>query len=282
MWHDTRVTTTDDTFRGAAGGNIHWASWLPAADPTAVVVIAHGASEHLGRYEHVADHLTGAGFAVYALDHRGHGRSEGKPALIEHLSETIADVGTLIARAKEGHPGLPVFLLGHSMGGHIALSYALEHQGDIDGLLLSGPAVALEAASPATRFVARLVSAIAPGLGVFGVDPADVANDPAVGKDYAADPLVVHRKMPARTVSELLSVVPGLPGRLPALRLPLLVMHGADDKLIPLSASHMVHDGAGSEDKALQIYAGFGHESLNEPGRARILGDITAWISART
>lgn len=269
----------EGTFSGAGNRTIFWRAWLPDAEPAALVVVAHGVCEHSGRYEHVAADLVAHGYGVYALDHRGHGRSDGPRALIDGLDAAVADLRSFVSLARDRHPGARVFLLGHSMGGTLALSYAIRHQDDLDGLILSGPAAALETASPLTRLLARTVSALAPRLGVFGVDTAGVSKDPAVVRAYEEDPLVHHGKVPARTVAELAEAIAAFPDQLPALKLQLLVLHGGDDELVPVEASRTVHDLAGSANKRVEVYPGLAHEILNEPQKADVLADIRGWLA---
>jgi alpha-beta hydrolase superfamily lysophospholipase len=259
---------------------IEWQAWLPE-EPRAVVVIAHGAGEHSGRYEHVARRLVDAGYAVYALDHRGHGRSQGRRALVDRLDNAVADVRGLLGVARAAHPGLGIFLLGHSMGGAIALAFAIRHQDELSGLALSGPVAALEAASPALRLAARALSVLTPGLGVFAVDSSLVSRDPEVVRAYREDPLVFHGKLPARTVAELAAAVERFPAQVPGIRIPLLVMHGTADALAPVAGGTMVHERAGSADRTLHLYEGLYHEILNEPEQERVLSDLVAWLDAR-
>lgn len=271
------------SFKGAAGGKIFWRSWPVAGGGEAkgIVVIAHGVSEHSGRYAHVAERLNAEGYDVYALDHRGHGRSEGGRANIDRIASTVVDVGTLIGLARERQPpGRPLFLLGHSMGGAIALEFALERQDEIDGLVLSAPAAALEAASRFELAAGRVLSVVAPGLGVFPVDPSTVSRDPEVVRDYETDPLNYHRKLPARTVAELAGAIEAFPERLPGLTVPLLVMVGTADRLVPTDASRMVNAEAGSPDKKLIEYEGLYHEILNEPEQDKVMDDLCAWLDA--
>jgi len=190
----------DGRFTGTGGVEIYWQAWRPA-EARAVVVIAHGAGEHSRRYEHVARRLVDAGYAVYALDHRGHGLSKGRRALVDRMDRVIADVRTLVGRAAAENPGRPLFLLGHSMGGTIGIAFAARHQQELAGLALSGPVAVLEAASPALRVIASVLSTLTPGLGVFAVDASLVSRDPEVVRAYREDPLVFHGKLPARTVS---------------------------------------------------------------------------------
>lgn len=267
--------------RGAGGLTLFTRTWPAAGEARALVALAHGAGEHSGRYAHVAARLTTEGFAVHSLDHRGHGRSEGRRAYIDRVANAVADLDQVVVRARDQHPGVPLFLLGHSMGGLLALSYALRHQERLDGLLLSAPLAALEAASPVMRGAGRLLSALAPALGIFGVEPERVSRDPDVVRAYVEDPLVHHGKLPARSIGEFTTAVDHFPSQVPQLTLPLLVMHGTGDRIVPVAASLMVHDGAGSEDKQLELYEGLYHEILNEPEQGQVMDDIVGWVEAR-
>ncbi len=266
---------------GVGGLRIYRQTWLPEDGVRAVVVIAHGAGEHSGRYAHVAARLVGESYAVYALDHRGHGNSAGPRALIDRTNNAVADLDSLIVLAASEHAGVPLFLLGHSMGGAIALSYAIAHQDRLDGLILSAPVAALEAASPAQRVAAKVLSTVAPRLPVFAVDPALVSRDPAVVEAYTTDPLVHHGKLPARTVAELAAVVESFPEGVRSITVPTLIMYGTDDKLVPPAGSVMVGERIAAQDKTIESYEGLYHEILNEPEQVRVLDDLCAWINAR-
>jgi acylglycerol lipase len=275
-------THTEGELAGAEGVALYWQAWRPEGDPRAIVVIAHGASEHSSRYAHVADRLVSAGYAVYALDHRGHGRSEGKRAQLDRLDHVIADLRAFVDLAAGRHPGVPVYLLGHSMGGAISIAYAVRHEDTLAGLVLSDPVADPHAANAVTRALSRVISTIAPDLGVYSVDPSLVSRDPAVVQGYEQDPLVYHGKLPARTVAELTGAVQRFPDDVPGLRLPLLVMHGSADKLVPEAGSRMVHERAGSEDKTLEIWDGLYHEILNEPEQDQVIQGIVDWLDERS
>jgi alpha-beta hydrolase superfamily lysophospholipase len=243
-------------------------------------VISHGAGEHSGRYGNVVERLVPAGWAIYALDHRGHGQSEGPRALIDRFAHAVDDMRALVALASSEHGATPV-LLGHSLGGALALAYATRHQSDLAGLVLSAPVATLEAGSPILRAIARTLSALTPRLGIYKVDSTLISRDPEVVRAYDADPLVHHGKLPARTLGELASEVALFPRTAAGLTLPMLVMHGGDDQIAPPSGSELVHATATSADKTLRIYDGLYHEIFNEPERARVIDDLQEWLAAR-
>lgn len=266
---------------GRGGVELYWQAWLPEAEARATVVISHGVSEHSARYAHVGERLAAAGYAAYALDHRGHGRSQGKRVMVD-ADETVADLRAFIELAAARTPGKPVYLLGHSMGAAIAIACAVRHQDALAGLMLSGALADPDAASPVTRAVSKLLAAVAPGLGVYQVDASLISRDPEVVRAYEQDPLVHHGKLPARTVAELSGAVGRFPDEVPALRLPLLVMHGGEDSITTIAGSRMVHERASSSDKTLEIYDGLRHEILNEPEKERVISEMVEWLDARS
>jgi acylglycerol lipase len=266
---------------GAGGAQIFWQSWAPdGVAPRAVLVIVHGAGEHSGRYGHVAQRLVGEGFAVYALDHRGHGRSDGPRALIDGIDRAVADIDGLVTMARGARPELPVFMLAHSMGGTFGVQYALAHQDRLAGLILSAPLAALDAAPAPLRMVGRLLSAIAPRVGLIAVDPELVSRDPQVVATYRADPLNHHAKLPARTVAELASAIDAFPQRVARITLPTLILYGTADRLAPPRGSEMLAERIGATDLTVIPYEGLYHEILNEPEQATVLDDLCAWLDA--
>jgi alpha-beta hydrolase superfamily lysophospholipase len=279
-----QVEHVEGQFAGAKGLEIYWQCWLGEASTRAVVVISHGAGEHSGRYERVALQLAELGYPVYALDHRGHGRSEGPRALVDRLDNAAADLDVLIDLARREHPDTPLFLLGHSLGATIALRYTLGHQDKLDGLILSGALAVIDLPPAPVRLAARALSAIAPWMPALGVDPATVSRDPAQVEAYRTDPLVHHGKLPVRTVAEIAAATEAFPEQVESLTLPLLLVHGSEDRLVSVQGSRMVYERASSEDKTLEIYDGLFHEVLNElpEDRQRVLADIVAWLHAHT
>jgi alpha-beta hydrolase superfamily lysophospholipase len=268
--------------RGCQDTALFARAWLPVQDPCAVVVVSHGLAEHGGRYAELAGRLLARDYAVYVQDHRGHGRSAGQRANVDRFAYLVSDLGSFAGRAQREHPGVPVFLLGHSMGGAVALACAARHQGSLKGLVLSAPALATGEAVPALRrLMVRLLSVLSPGTGVLRLPASAVSRDPAVVGAYEQDPLVFRGSIPARTVAELLQAMAGFPQQLAGLRIPVLVQHGTADTLVPLGATRPLYDALGQpKTRTLRFYDGLFHEVYNEPERERVIGDLTAWIES--
>ncbi len=271
----------ESTFTGAGGVEIYWQAWLPDTGARAVVVIAHGAGEHSGRYPHVAARLVQVGCAVYAIEHRGHGRSRGPRALIDRLDKAVADLDYLVVLGAGEHPDTPVFLFGHSMGATISLCYAMRHQDRLSGLILTGPLAAIEAVPTRVRVAARALSALAPRMPMIEIDASLVSRDASVVRDYERDPLVHHGKLPVRTATELAAAIESFPQDVSAIRVPTLIMYGTADRLCPPEGSVMLSQRIGSTDKTLKSYAGLYHEILNEPEQDQVLGDLCSWLAAQ-
>ena len=256
----------------------YWQSWS-VNNPTAVVILVHGVHEHSGRYQHVADRLTSSGFAVYAMDLPGHGRSPGKRGNIGSMAATVDGVDRLTRRAAEKHPRVPLFLYGHSLGGLITLQYVTgAHHDRIRGAVVSAPALDISTATPSQKRVGQILSRWLPNVGVVSVDPSTLSRDPEVVRAYCADPLNHHGKINARTGSELVLTADGMPDRLRQLTMPLLVLHGSADTLMPMAASEVVRKYAASGDLTINIYQGLYHEIHNEPEASEVLADIVSWL----
>jgi alpha-beta hydrolase superfamily lysophospholipase len=276
------TTRTERTFDGLGGVRIVYDVWTPDVPARAVVVLAHGFGEHARRYDHVAQRFGEAGLVTYALDHRGHGRSGGKRVLVKDISEFTADFDTLVGIASREHPGLKRVVLGHSMGGGIVFAYGVERPDNYDLMVLSGPAVAAQdVVNPLVAFAAKGLGLLVPGLPVQQLDFTAISRDPEVVAAYQNDPLVYHGKVPAGMGRALLQVGETMPQRAPSLTAPLLVVHGADDRLIPSDGSRRLVECVGSGDVELKMYPGLYHEIFNEPERDQVLDDVVSWITQR-
>jgi alpha-beta hydrolase superfamily lysophospholipase len=251
-----------------AGGRLYYRSWSPDSLAPAQVVVAHGYAEHSGRYAHVAAALNRAGLGVWALDHRGHGQSEGERANIESVWAAVSDLDLFVDLVRESYPSDPLFLVGHSMGGFIAAAYAEVHQDRLHGLALSGPLLHID---PAVAALADLEEV--PDLGLADV----VSSDPAVVQAYKDDPLV-YLGPPPRGFLKAAGQVEEVRQRLPELTLPLLVMHGSGDLLVSPQALKDVVSSVSSEDVTAVLWPGLWHEIFNERRKDDVLRFLTEWI----
>ena len=267
------------SFTGAKGRRIFVQSWLPEGTPRDQVVLTHGYAEHSGRYDAVARFLTARGFAVHALDHHGHGKSQGTRAVIERFAQADADIDTLVDKVRADSGLARVKLIGHSMGGSLALNYALNHQAKLSGLVLSGPAIGGKMAR-VTRWLLAVISTFAPQRGTIALDANAVSRDPAVVADYIADPLVFRGKVPARTAHEMFKAIHSYPARVGALTVPCLLMHGEADALVSAKLAAPLFEGIASVDKTVRIWPGLFHEIFNEPEREEVLGVTADWLEA--
>lgn len=263
-----------------AGASLHWHGWLPTGPLRAAVVLAHGYAEHLGRYRYFAGQLNKAGIAVFALDHWGHGESEGSGGFVPAFSAYTDGIEALLAKVQAGHPDVPRFLIGHSMGGLIAAAHLITHQAHYAGAILSGPAIK-PAEEPAKLliWISRLLSRFLPRLGVLALDAAGVSRDPAVVSAYLADPLVYNGKMSARLAAEMFDAMAAVRCQVAEISLPILLLHGAADSLTAPEGSEFLSQHVSSPDSELKIYPGLYHEIFNEPERDSVIGDVTTWIA---
>lgn len=274
-------------FVTASGGQQFWQGWLPDGEPVGVVMIAHGYAEHGGRYAHVAERLTDAGYAVYAPDHRAHGRSEGQPrSNFGRLTHVVTDFDSFVRQTATKHDGLAVFLIGHSMGSMVVLYYLTGVACSpyaVRGAVLSGSGVDITVGSPVQRFAAKVLSALAPNLGVIKpLDSDHVSRDPVTRAAYETDPLNYRGKVLARVGGEAFASAAVVSPLLSSLDVPLLVMHGSGDMIASASGARTVVEQVSSRDATLKVYDGLYHEIYNEPEREAVLDDVVAWLDART
>lgn len=268
-------------FKGTGNFNLYWKAWLPDGQTKAIILVAHGLGEHINRYTNLVNFALPRGLAVYGLDHQGHGKSEGRRCYIDRFQVYIDDLKTFYDMVRKDNPGLKIVLLGHSMGGLIATVYAVQHQKDIEALIVSAPSLKPgQGITPFTITLARILSAIVPKLGVSKLDSSYLSHDKAVVEAYDNDPLVYRGKITARLGSELFSTMAKLESQMHTLTLPLLIMQGTDDKLVEVEGSRMLYEKATSADKTLKMYEGFYHEIFNEPDRARVFADLEAWLDS--
>ncbi|GHB31922.1 lysophospholipase [Streptomyces viridiviolaceus] len=250
-------------------GSITVREW-PAARARYVALLVHGYGEHIGRYEEVADVLVAHGAAVYGPDHTGHGRSAGERVLIEDFEDVVTDVHAVAELARAAHPDLPVVVIGHSMGGLIAARYAQRHSDELTALVLSGPVIG-DWELP-RRLLAMEEIPDTP------ISPAALSRDPAVGAAYADDPLVWHGPMKRPTVEAFVRTLETVAKNGEVGPLPLLWVHGDDDRLVPLSGSRPGVEQLGGGALTERIYPGARHEVFNETNKSEVFADVTRFL----
>ncbi len=239
-----------------------------------------GFNSHSGYYGWVAEQFVAGGLAVYALDLRGRGKSDGERFYVEKFADYVSDVAGFVTLAKSREPGLPVFLLGHSAGGVVSCVYTIEHQAELAGLICESFAFQVPAPDFALA-VLKGLSHIAPHAHVLHLKNEDFSRDPKVVAAMNDDPLIAHETQPTQTVAAMVRADERLKKEFPLITLPVLILHGTLDKATRPSGSQLFFDTAGSTDKTLKLYEGHFHDLLNDIGKEAVMSDITHWIAAR-
>jgi acylglycerol lipase len=269
-------------FQGIRNTRIYHQCWLPDGEVRAVLLIVHGLGEHSGRYMNLVNHFIPLGYAVYALDHLGHGHSEGMRKHIERFEDFTDTLKVYFDSVQQRQPGKQVVLVGHSMGELIGAFYLLDHQTELAGAVLSGTIAKVPAnTSPATVAFGKMLAGIAPRLRFLGLEIPGICRDPSVVQAYVDDPLVYCGKATVRLATELLRATLHVQARAAAIRLPILILQGSADRIVDPAGARMLYDAVSSEDKTLKIYDGFYHEVYNEPERATVLHDVETWLESR-
>jgi alpha-beta hydrolase superfamily lysophospholipase len=271
---------SEEKFQGTGGLNIFMRSWRPEGAARGAVVIVHGFNSHSGQYLWVGEQFAAAGLAVYALDLRGRGRSDGERFYVDKIEDYVDDVATLVRRAKSENPGSPVFVLGHSAGGVVSCVYTLDHQSEVDGLICESFAYELPVPDLALSFLKGL-SYITPHTHVFGLKNEDFSRDPAVVESMNSDPLIKGESQPAQTAAVMINADKRLKEGFQSITLPVLILHGTVDKATKPSGSQHFYEQAGSTDKTLKLYEGHYHDLLNDLDKEVVMADIQSWIGER-
>ena len=269
-------------FKGVRDNRIYYQYWLPEDETKAVLLVVHGLAEHSGRYMNLVHHFLPLGYAVYAIDHPGHGRSDGQRVYVERFTDFTDTLTLFREMIRDRQKDKQVFLVGHSMGGLIGALYLLDHQKELAGAVLSGPAVKIPDNIPAvTIFLGKALSVLAPRLGLIAPPEASgVSRDPAVVQAYETDPLVYRGKMTPRLGSEMLKAMRCVATESSRITLPLLILQGSADRLVDPSGAQMLHDRVASPDKRIILYEGLYHEVFNEPEHNQVLKDVETWLEA--
>lgn len=270
----------EGSFEGVGGLKIATKSWPAAGAARGVMVLVHGFNAHSGYMEWPGEQFSANGLATYALDLRGRGKSEGERFYVENFSDYLGDVDKLVNIARDENPGLPVYMLGHSAGGVIATSYVYEHQSEIAGLICES--FAYDVGLPhLVQLALQGVSHLAPHLHVFSLNNADFSRDPAAVERMNNDPLIHKESQPAETASEMLKAAERLTEHFKTFTVPVLIIHGTEDKATRPAGSEKFFDLAASTDKTLKLYPGYYHDLLADVGKEEVMADIQNWIDER-
>lgn len=269
-------------FKGCGDVRHYYQGWFPERESKAILVIVHGLAEHSGRYRNLVNYFVPLGYAVYGMDHLGHGQSDGPRVYVKQFEDFTKTLKIYLDLVRKWHPDKPIFLVGHSMGGLIGALFLLDHQADLTGAVLSGPAVKISDQIPAAIiFLGRILAALMPRLGLVGLEPHGISRDPAVVEAYIADPLVYTGKTTARLAAEMVKAMGQVTTEADKITLPILIVQGGADKLVNPAGAQMLYDLVKSVDKKIIIYDGFYHEVFNEPEHDRVLGDVEIWLEGR-
>lgn len=268
--------------KSVESADIYYQYWLPEDDPRAILLLVHGLAEHSGRYLNVVNHLVPSGYAVYGMDHFGHGKSDGKRVYVERFEDYIKTLKIYFDMIRDWQPGKPIFLVGHSLGGLIGLTYLLEYQDEVSGAILSGPLIQIYRKVPSVLiWVINALSILMPKAGLIQLDAEGVSRDPAVVEAYVNDPLVYTGKITARLSAEFGKAMERVIKRAREINLPIMILQGSGDKLVDPVGAQLLYGLISSQDKTLKIYDGLYHEIFNEPEHEQVLNDVEKWLEDR-
>ncbi len=268
---------SESTFEGYENLPLYYQKWQ-AEEAKAVLVIVHGFGEHSGRYMNVVNKVIPEGFTVFSFDHRGHGKSPGKRGHILHWNEFIEDTKNFLKLVHSEEKELPLFLMGHSLGGLIVLNYAISNPEGLKGVIASGPLLAQPGISSVLLMLSKIMSKIWPGFSIdTKLDVNFISRDPETIKAYQADPLV-HSMASARFGTEITAATDWTLAHADKFKLPLLILHGEADQLVPEQGSLEFFENVTVEDKERNLYAGGFHEPHNDIDRETVLKDLLEWL----
>jgi alpha-beta hydrolase superfamily lysophospholipase len=275
-------THRDGTFPGVAGLALYYQAWLPpSGSPRAVLVNLHGLGDHSGLYPTIASHFPSHGIAVYAYDMRGNGRSPGQRAYLRNWEEYRGDLHAFLAQVRKWQPGLPTFLLGHSLGGLVVLEYAIHHPAGLSGVIAAAPALGKVGVPPVLMALGRVMSKVCPRFSLeVGMDLSGLARDPAVIQTVLSDPHF-HRRGTARLSTEVTETISRVQSQAASLTVPVLILHGSADRMVPPDGSREFFRKLQYPDRELREYPGGYHGLFADIGYPEVLGDVERWLEAR-
>jgi len=257
--------------------------WMPDTDTKTHLVLLHGYGEHCSRYEYVAARLNEAGIALLSFDQRGFGHSPGKRGYINRFDDLLRDVDDYLAHIRPRIEGKPWFIMGHSMGGLLLTRYIETRTVDAAGVVMTDPLLAFADDVPRFLFpLAQLLGALTPWLPVSSVNNAYLARDPKVIAAADADPLGFHGRVVARSGAEMYRAVNAAHAAFESIALPIYIVHGSDDKIVPFKGSQTLNEHCRSTDKTFTLHPGGYHEIWNDFDKDVVIDGIRDWILARS
>lgn len=264
-------------FQAPDSAKLYAQSWRPTKS-IGVIVIVHGYAEHSGRYQWTALQLVGRGFAVYMFDLRGHGKSAGTRNIMKSFDSYLTDLAAFLDQVKLEEPNKPLFLFGHSLGGAVAALFIIRYKPLLSGLITSSAFLANRDIPKILVQLVILVGYLMPRLPTMFLDGRTLSRNKEVVDIYKADLLVGSGWIGARTIAKVLKAIVEISDRMDEIEIPLLVMHGTEDRSADIEGSKRIYAGVNSKDKSIKLYDGFYHELLNEPERMQVLSDIDVWL----
>jgi alpha-beta hydrolase superfamily lysophospholipase len=269
------------TFAGVGGVSLFRQVWRPAGLARAVLINIHGLGDHSGLYPTLVEHFQSRGITVHAMDLRGNGRSGGQRAYVERWDEYREDLHRFVGLVREEEGGRPLFLLGNSLGALIVLEYVLHHPEGLRGVIAASPPLGRVGVPAPLMALGRIFSRVWPRFSIrTGMDLSGLARDPVVVQTVLADPLF-HRVGTARLSTEVVAAISRVQAAAPTFPLPLLVLHGSADRMVPPEGSREFVARVGHPDRELREYPGHFHVLFADLDHERVLTDVERWIEAR-
>ncbi len=262
--------------------SLFYRRWQGKPDKS-VLLFVHGMGEHSGRYGHPVQFFGKEGYTIYAYDQRGHGRSDGQRAYAESFAKFIGDLNQVIRFIKKKEGDKKIYLIGHSFGGQVVLTYGARHPEGIEGIIVSSPNLRLAMPVPWLKKQAGLfLSSLLPGLAMdSGVDPNLVSHDEEEVEAYANDPLI-NTDITVRLASEMFANQDEMLSIAEAFEVPCLLMHAGDDQISDPEGTEEFFEACAASDKTLELYPGFYHELFNEVDKLSVFSDMKTWLQRRS
>jgi alpha-beta hydrolase superfamily lysophospholipase len=269
-------------FSGHGGTPLFYQAWLPRLTrPRAVLINLHGLGDHSGLYPTLAGYFPARGIALYAYDMRGNGRSSGQRAYLRSWDDYRGDLHAFLELVREWEPGVPLFLLGNSLGGLVVLEYALLRPRGLAGIVAAAPPLGKLGVPPVLMALGRAMSRIMPRLSLqVGMDLTGLARDPAVVEALLSDPLF-HRRGTARLSTEVTAAITRVQEGAGTLAVPLLILHGSADRMVPPDGSREFFSKVRFSDREFREYPEAYHGLFADTGYQQVLDDVEHWIGAR-